>query len=98
MEFKGSKGEWKIKKNKMTFPSCSKWQIVNEDGDGLFDVDLAESDEAMYANALLVSKAPIMLERLKDILWSVENSDIDVSVISIEDLESFIKSLTQINK
>jgi hypothetical protein len=96
MEFKGTKGEWVVKRAKMTFPSGTKWQIINENEDSLFEVELAESDEAMEANALLISKAPKMLDMLKDILWAVENSNIEANVISIEDLEKLIKEATEI--
>jgi hypothetical protein len=72
MEFKGTKGKWVVKRAKRTFPSCTKWQIINEDEDSLFEVELAESDEAMEANALLISKAPEMLQMLN---WFAENLD-----------------------
>ena len=57
MEFKGTKGEWNVKKYKMTFPSALKWQIINENDDALFEVHLAESNEAMEANAKLIADA-----------------------------------------
>ena len=73
MEFKGTKGEWKVKKAKMRFPSASKWQIINENEDALFEVELAESDEAMQANAKLIASAPDLLEALTMLIEETED-------------------------
>lgn len=91
MEFKGTKGKWVVKRAKRTFPSCTKWQIINENEDSLFEVELAESDEAMEANALLISKAPEILEML---IRMRDNEDWDIT--DLLDLKQLIKEATEI--
>ena len=56
MKFKGTKGKWKYTEYMSLYP------VINERGDDLCDSDNFEL-EAKY-NALLMSKAPEMLEML----------------------------------
>lgn len=71
MEFKGSKG-WRIKRYKRNFPSCTHDQIVDENDNSIFEIQLAQSDEVMNANTLIAVKAPEMLEVLKESIKTIE--------------------------
>lgn len=61
MEFKGTKGKWVVEKTH----EKGKW-IQSEDG-GYCAISAGSTLEESKANALLISKAPEMLEMLKDI-------------------------------
>lgn len=91
-DFRGTKGKWLAKLGD------EKNTSYVHIGDMTIELEINGKDriDEEKANALLISKAPEMLEKLKDILWAVENSNIEADVISIEDLEKLIKSATEI--
>ena len=68
-EFKGTKGKWVVEKTH----EKGKW-IQNEDG-GYCAISAGSTKEESEANALLISKAPEMLQMLIDIRDTLENGD-----------------------
>ena len=95
MEFKGTKGKWKFERH--THPLAG--YLILNDNDcqlAIADNDYIKNINQCKYNALLISKAPEMLEMLKNILWAVENSNIEADVISIEELEKLIKEATEL--
>lgn len=93
MEFKGTSGKWIGKYDEGVFvinAETGNEEPVFETGCGC-----CTSDKLDKADALLISKAPEMLTMLKDILLSVQNSNIEADVFSIEDLEKLIKEATE---
>jgi hypothetical protein len=92
MEFKGTKEEWYVENlnspNKGKYPAFE-IDISSESQNNICTVWYADlfSEEAK-ANALLVSKAPEMLEMLIEVLEN--KSDVDY-----EKIEILIKSATQ---
>jgi hypothetical protein len=106
MEFKGTKGAWKINHTRShiceTKIVCGDIRIAEakhyndgQDDDWKNDPALEEG----RANALLISKAPEMLEMLKDILDSVDWSDnvwVNLEGRCIENkIEKLIKEATE---
>jgi hypothetical protein len=75
MEFKGTKGKWHIEEKKAS--------IFDDNGDsvtcwyGVGTSTFWKNEVELKANSLLISKAPEMLEMLKDLLesWEVGNFD-----------------------
>ena len=89
MEFKGTKGKWNADKN-TTFGGKNSIIVSDEKG-VIINLDAAsfDSDEEMEANALLISKAPEMLEMLIEVLEN--KSDIDYKKV-----EQLIKEATEL--
>lgn len=67
-EFKGSKGKWRVIKNSTTL-SCNKEQIIT-------CWFFTNRKEEAKANALLISKAPEMLEMLKEIVHAFDSDNL----------------------
>jgi hypothetical protein len=95
-EFKGTKGKWAIKKNieGCFLISGENWEdfcevVTVTDGTD-FDGKFAEQAQA---NALLISKAPEMLEMLEKLKYRLDWFNDDVSVSEIKQL---IKEATQL--
>ncbi len=88
MEFKGTKGKWKVNKNSTTLSTDDKKDFIT------CWIFQPEKEEAK-ANALLISKAPEMLEMLKDIYSKYQEKGhlLDVSPSAIEQL---IKEATEL--
>jgi hypothetical protein len=84
-EFKGTKGKWQVTQNGQSF------SIHKEEYEGLF-IDCwgggiaNTSDEQAKANALLISKAPEMLEMLKECLKFAKMKNNEVMAFEIEKL------------
>jgi len=66
MEFKGTKGNWKPSKQRGQKGSCILAQVFCDE-EYLLSFKATEIQEEASYNALLVSKAPEMLEMLKQI-------------------------------
>lgn len=93
MEFKGTKGQWKLQQSKNdTFDYDV--QIVGICGFFSQPNDTSDDDEMMYYNALLASKAPEMLEMLQKIN-NIENEDFCKESFNIEDLKRKLSRLIQ---
>ena len=80
MEFKGTKGKWEVCKTHKTITDYKGFTIAKEYG-------IRNSNE-WKANALLMSKAPEMLEMLE---WILSGQNIDNS-----EIEQLIKEATEI--
>jgi len=93
MEFKGTKGKWKID---LEYKSIERAQIIDSNNNGFIDVwKLGEiTKKEMKANALLISKAP---EMLKALLITIEElEDIDVLQNHRDYLITLIKEATEL--
>jgi hypothetical protein len=99
MEFKGTKGKWEVEDLSVRF------SIHKEEYDGLFidcwgDGIANTSDEQAKANALLISKAPEMLEMLEKLYqqvdFSFESFGSDTGLKMQEKIEQLIKEATEI--
>jgi hypothetical protein len=87
MEFKGTKGRWHFDKKKA--------KVYKEDGNVLcicYHTNIINKEES-EPNALLISKAPEMLEMLKILLKEFKASDVRTGHIK-EDLKQLIKEAT----
>jgi hypothetical protein len=72
LEFKGTKGEWLVKENETRFPSSLTDEVVDENGDVLFKVFLANNDIEYKANSKLIAVAPQLLECLQQMVEMYE--------------------------
>ena len=89
MEFKGTKGKWKAKEINSRFAVGSKENgAINFIDCWRQGIGGIKTDEEAEANALLISKAPEMLEMLK---WLLSGQNIDNS-----EIEQLIKQATEI--
>lgn len=89
MEFKGTKGKWGYSPQKGNKTRGFQAQVWREDKFSLALIEPTENQEEATANALLISKAPEMLEMLKSIVdyGGIANCD---------NIKQLIKSATQI--
>ncbi len=80
MEFKGTKGKWESSRQKGVPGHCYQAQVF-VDGISMACIEPTDQEEEASANALLISKAPEMLEMLKEankvIEWYMENAKPD---------------------
>jgi hypothetical protein len=101
MEFKGKKGKWKVEEMAQSF------SIHTEKYDGLFidcwgDGIANTSDEEAKANAILISKAPEMLEMLNQLIIQIETftkgniGEMEYFESEIKQAKKLIKEATQI--
>lgn len=88
MEFKGTKGEWKIELTNDYYEDCIINHIPNIGI--LFDENSDIESEEIDANLLLISKAPELLEMLKRLI----QPDLDIS--DLIEAENLIKEATEI--
>lgn len=95
MEFKGTKGKWKIKKRKNNcfYIKAESWsnfcQVYTITDGGM------NTNKVAKANALLISKAPEMLEMLK--LFYNTNSGHEITLSELQDKAGkLIKEATKI--
>jgi hypothetical protein len=90
-EFKGTKGKWKLS----TIITYGRQMVDLGEFKGSVDVWCHSGDsmtkEEAQANALLISKAPEMLEMLKNIF-----EDYDYAIDNWQELEQIIKEATEI--
>lgn len=85
MEFKGTKGKWVVSESHIT--------VNDEEGYGIAQKNGITNSEQWKANALLISKAPEMLEmlqRCKEVFESLHQPFIS------SDIEQLIKEATEI--
>lgn len=85
MEFKGSKGKWEVKSNNNYFTITTKDDVICS------SIIMDDEDEPIY-NALLISKAPEMLE----ILQSLENDDNSIPIGLWDKIQNLIKEATEL--
>lgn len=98
MEFKGTQGKWKVEFYSSNNETKEVYCIQNENFDSL-PTDLhvvnsynVENSEVQRANALLISKAPEMLEMLQ----SLENDDNIIPFGMWNKIEKLIKEATEL--
>jgi len=98
MQFKGSKGKWEVTFHKSLNDARELSCIQNENHDNLStDLHIMNSyfidySEVQRANALLISKAPEMLE----ILQSLENDDNSIPIGLWNKIQILIKEATEL--
>ena len=108
MEFKGTKGKWRViqgwdkEGNGKFFPSVV---LFGEDEDGslgrnriTINVSHDQRKESLMANALLISKAPEMLEMLQELIIQFDyNQDIDsIQANALLNAKKLIKEATEL--
>jgi hypothetical protein len=69
-EFKFTKGKWYISQEKHIW--CNNSKIADCSNNQQSTIYRQKSNEEMGANALLISKAPEMLQDLIDIVWLID--------------------------
>lgn len=91
MEFKGTKNKWERLGDFV--------YALNDEGTNAFSLSINNdgktSEEEQKANALLISKAPEMLEMLKVLLKEFKATDVRTGAIK-EDLKQLIKEATEL--
>lgn len=98
-EFKGTKGKWKISKTpEYHEPKCSKVEVFSEESPNFWickiqNNGLIEKNEG-NANALLISKAPEMLEMLKQCVETLEFSE-NIG-FTYDEVKQLIKEATEL--
>lgn len=90
-EFKGTKGKWSYSKQKGIKNHCFQAQVWNENGDSMAIIEPTDNEYEASANALLISKAPEMLEMLQ---YFVDNNML--SVVGEEIAKQLIKEATEL--
>ena len=82
MEFKGTKGKWNIERHQHQL--CGDYLIIDENDYQLAiaDNEYIQDYEKTKANALLISKAPEMLEALKTVISLRDLIDYDESIVN----------------
>ena len=96
-EFKGTKGKWKIENIKSPFETAinsSEYRIAavkHYEGKNFND----PIEKEAKANALLISKAPEMLEMLQEFVLDFDNGLIDDFQITRDRFEKLIKEATE---
>lgn len=91
-EFKGSKGKWINKENPISVNQMyvtAKHSIICRLNNSDFD-----SDEEMDYNALLISKAPEMLEMLKRCEYWISACNENANIL--KDISELIKEATEL--
>ncbi|AZA49765.1 hypothetical protein EG346_16960 [Chryseobacterium carnipullorum] len=94
MEFKGTKGNWTQKHGDV-------YSDIQEGDDAICDVYKYNTEEG-EANALLISKAPEMLEMLKQIsktaekIWEIEQDSPFFDEIDFAEIDDLIKEATEL--
>ena len=96
MDFKGTQGKWIFNDIDFKIKGSGDIEGLTVIANVSPKMDYSRGKTTQSYNALLISKAPEMLKMLKNILYSVENSNIESDVISIQDLEELIKEATQL--
>ena len=87
MEFKGTKGKWVLE-------DTENWiNLIDSNGDRITSIDVCDS-RSPY-DALLISKAPEMLEMLKKVLGVNEHHGFDGHSIN-KQIEKLIREATEL--
>ena len=99
MEFKGSKGKWNIERHQHQL--CGDYLIIDENDYQLAiaDNEYIQDYEKTKANALLISKAPEMLEMLQKIVLMTETCNgtfEDFREIYNAEIKQLIKEATEL--
>ncbi len=99
MEFKGTKGKWELSSyenmnGRMLFVVQNK-SFDSRPNDLLIHITSFSEVETQKANALLISKAPEMLEMLKDI-YSQYEKDGHLLNVSPSKIKQLIKEATEL--
>jgi hypothetical protein len=96
MEFKGTKGKWHIKENNATITDENENAILC--WYGVATSTFWKNEVELKANSLLISKAPEMLEMLKNTasLLSILAERYSFQTRRIEEIEQLIKQATKI--
>jgi hypothetical protein len=105
MEFKGTKGKWIVAKANMKDTNKDELTISLDGGDKLENgyrliaciSPIEKADKIDFANALLISKAPEMLEMLKELVKQNTYRGYEESEDVIE-AKQLIKEATELNK
>lgn len=88
MEFKGTKGKWKLANNDYGYYTS----VINIDGTRKICVSRTNDMLESNANMLLISKAPEMLEMLKE----AKNTLNDIYEYDVTEIEQLIKEATEL--
>jgi type II secretory pathway component GspD/PulD (secretin) len=94
MEFKGTKGKWEISSNDIKANQQTIFSAY-----GFFVKGKYTHTEETKANALLISKAPEMLEMLKEVVTTYDNERLKQSITMarvIDRAEQLIKEATEL--
>ena len=93
MEFKGTKNQWKIEEVDKTFVYA-----LNEKGTNAFSLKINNDGRTVLieqqANALLISKAPEMLEMLEKCEYWISSCNEDAGIL--KDINKLIKEATEL--
>jgi hypothetical protein len=98
-EFKGTKGDWEFSMCQISEQININSGLINIANVFSYDVLCVENDiEEAKANALLISKAPEMLEMLKEIItdWEFGNEDNFIMANNIDKAKKIIKEATEV--
>lgn len=87
--FKGTKAPWKLKGNDIFDQNGEQLSVAYGEGYG----DDYQYTESTYANALLISKAPEMLEMLEQVVKKLKGNGFPMLTSKIEEL---IKESTEL--
>ena len=87
MEFKGTKGKWIIAQNNVNI-WADNTKVANCDNNSQASMYRIKDEEEMKYNALLISKAPEMLEMLESIA--------DGECPHLKDIKKLIKEATEL--
>ena len=87
MEFKGTKGKWIIAQNNVNI-WADNTKVANCDNNSQASMYRIKDEEEMKYNALLISKAPEMLEMLQSIA--------DGECPDLKDIKKLIKEATEL--
>ena len=95
MKFKGTKGKWYLQNNTDAYTNI----IRCDDGEAFQSLYIASTNQSSDAkkryNALLMSKAPEMLEMLQNVVdWY--HTDYDPDPLDIHLIEQLIKEATEL--
>jgi hypothetical protein len=98
-EFKGTKGKWKLRnEHNLIFVESPKEEIKQPYGQEILADDYFNEEEKIY-DALLISKAPEMLEMLKDLGGIFDKYSVDFESEFFkykEPIQQLIKSATEL--
>ena len=97
MEFKGTKGKWKLHKHAFACVASDESSLlVSNCGGRTSNINAGELYIEQQANALLISKAPEMLYILQEFLSDFDNGLIDDFQIARDRFEKLIKEAIEL--
>lgn len=94
MEFKGTKGKWHLNLNGGSVNDSYNSCVIDENDNSICNVFYTHDEN--LANALLISKAPEMLETINELLKELRYHGFNNST-AIYNAERLIKEATEIN-